>query len=719
MKLDFPTLDIERSGKFTEANFEIGDPRIIFNILRSKMYSRPIYVICQEIMSNSRDANNEAGRGEKPAEVVLPTYLSDQIHFRDFGLGISPDRMQNVYLRYGNSTKRSDNKQDGGFGLGAKTPFAYSDSFNIVTTTEENGKRVKRTYIAYIDETQKGAVSLVSEVDTEEETGTTISMAVKKQDMKAFAAAVKTIGTFWNPRPIVKSDEPFSFGVVESMAEGTGWAMLQRAPLDTFHNSIVLINGIPYGLRHEAVFPAGHSIHQHKDIDIMKKLVLSSNVLLRFNVGDLAVTANREDLDYQPAVIQKLHERLEVMVNEARAAASEKLKNAPNLLEATMMWRECRELFRHFGIKGQWNKLELLDETIDFYADREMDWKNNKRIFEGKEDTKVSVFMLDTDGSVVMAKRRNYRRTSPIRHIETTRAYKIVEDLAGNEKPDRSRVQTIFDTNPGKFTYVAVVSFKSPEALAWIDKRYNWLLWGVEKLENYPKAPKGPAAKRGSYKIHKVKRFTSGSRAEWVPDSSKTTADTTGGVYVLLESGLIMPGKGMKPITREKLRSIKSCLGVEIYGFLSKWAKKDINPAWKQLADALREKERELLNCPEVSHMVEYGCNNLTTHYLPEDAINGLKASKLPDGIFRKWIENSTLSQKHLKKLSDLNEVRRLLGKPNIEADKGLNSWLHKRCVKNYPMAFYLDRYNLRTAEIKRLVKDVVNYINLVDSKKD
>lgn len=42
MKLDLPEIEIQRSKSFQQTTFEIGDPRVIFNILRSKMYSRPI-----------------------------------------------------------------------------------------------------------------------------------------------------------------------------------------------------------------------------------------------------------------------------------------------------------------------------------------------------------------------------------------------------------------------------------------------------------------------------------------------------------------------------------------------------------------------------------------------------------------------------------------------------------------------------------------------------
>ena len=87
---------------------------------------------------------------------MLPNTLDWNYRIKDFGPGISPDRMSNIFIQYTASTKRDDNVQTGGFGLGAKTPFAYSNSFVIVTVM--NG--IKYQYNCYIDETKVGKLAL-------------------------------------------------------------------------------------------------------------------------------------------------------------------------------------------------------------------------------------------------------------------------------------------------------------------------------------------------------------------------------------------------------------------------------------------------------------------------------------------------------------------------------------------------------------------------------
>ena len=118
-------------GTLNKKEFTIDDSNhVIFDILRNKMYSDKIAAICREVSSNSRDANREAGLADQPIEIEfsdkqeLLNVGDTCVIFRDFGIGINPDRLDNVFLKYGASTKRDTNAQTGGFGLGAKTPFA-------------------------------------------------------------------------------------------------------------------------------------------------------------------------------------------------------------------------------------------------------------------------------------------------------------------------------------------------------------------------------------------------------------------------------------------------------------------------------------------------------------------------------------------------------------------------------------------------------------------
>jgi len=105
-------------------SFEIGDPTVIFDMICNRIYATPLRTSIQEYMSNARDSHREAGVPHVPIQVVLPTPLDRSIRIRDFGMGISPDRMSNVFVKLGVSTKRINNSQTGGFGVGAKSAFS-------------------------------------------------------------------------------------------------------------------------------------------------------------------------------------------------------------------------------------------------------------------------------------------------------------------------------------------------------------------------------------------------------------------------------------------------------------------------------------------------------------------------------------------------------------------------------------------------------------------
>ena len=106
MQLALPQRNTETSSTFKTSSFGIGDEVVILQILRSKMYSNPIRTICQEVMSNARDAHYEVGTPKKPIEVTLPNALAPSFVVKDYGPGITPDRMSNVFVKYGCSTKR-------------------------------------------------------------------------------------------------------------------------------------------------------------------------------------------------------------------------------------------------------------------------------------------------------------------------------------------------------------------------------------------------------------------------------------------------------------------------------------------------------------------------------------------------------------------------------------------------------------------------------------
>ncbi|MFW6273018.1 MAG: ATP-binding protein, partial [bacterium] len=170
---------------------------LILDILRSKMYKDPINSICREISTNSRDANIENNKRSHPVEISIDEDLFNENEltssFKDFGKGIDPDRMENIFMQYGSSTKRATNSQAGGFGLGAKTPFAYSDTFYIRTISNGN----EYIYVAAIENNDCGKMFCMVENKTSEKSGTTITIPIKNADRCSFEKCVYTNTIFW------------------------------------------------------------------------------------------------------------------------------------------------------------------------------------------------------------------------------------------------------------------------------------------------------------------------------------------------------------------------------------------------------------------------------------------------------------------------------------------------------------------------------------------
>lgn len=117
--------------------FSVSDDPMLMSILSTGLYQNPLKSMIQEAVFNAWDAHKASNRTDKPIEIIFTD--DNQLIISDSGYGIHPDDMYEIYCVYGASTKRTDNDQTGGFGLGCKAPFAYTDSFRV--TSSHNGKR--------------------------------------------------------------------------------------------------------------------------------------------------------------------------------------------------------------------------------------------------------------------------------------------------------------------------------------------------------------------------------------------------------------------------------------------------------------------------------------------------------------------------------------------------------------------------------------------------
>lgn len=111
-------------------SFQINANAHFFRILSDGLYQRKEEAVVRELICNIFDIHAASGNPDLVGEVTItPTAIS----FRDFGPGIADEKMEEIYLTYGGSTKQNDDSQIGGFGLGCKSPFAVSDHFTVTS----------------------------------------------------------------------------------------------------------------------------------------------------------------------------------------------------------------------------------------------------------------------------------------------------------------------------------------------------------------------------------------------------------------------------------------------------------------------------------------------------------------------------------------------------------------------------------------------------------
>lgn len=282
-----PAKDVLQFGIAAQMNARI------FNILRYDIYSRPILACLREYIANAVDAHVAAGIPEVPVRVSLPTKLSPVLIIRDFGKGLDNVQIKDL-IEYGASTKRDTNDEAGYFGIGAKAAFSYSDTYTVVTY---NGG-TKTSYTALLDDTREGILQKMAEAPSSE-TGVEIRIPVQKEDIEAFRREATYCCQALTPVPEGLEDLPFE--TPPEHRTPYGW-LLPRG------GWIALVGWIPYKL------DLSRCQTQLEELGMWHILATSSGVL-KFDIGEVEISASREELHYSAPTLKAIAAKLNDMVH--------------------------------------------------------------------------------------------------------------------------------------------------------------------------------------------------------------------------------------------------------------------------------------------------------------------------------------------------------------------------------------------------------------------
>lgn len=330
MKFDSNNSDLQIVGDIQEnkVGIDIQNLDFIVTILSTNLYSDPIGSFLRETVSNAFDSHVEAGVDD-PVLLILNKDLDDEYfcEIQDFGVGLSPERFDKIYKNIGSSTKRDSNEQIGGFGIGRFAALAYCDMVNITSTYDG----IRTNYVMYKDGNSIN-ISILSSLPTEDRNGVSVKIPIQNYDVNKFYDSIFSQLSYFNNLYVnfENKDKELYFNSQKIKNYNNFKVLKYSSPIYDNRNSLkILLGKVAYPINYTetnisygtfiSMFAEKHNISNITEGELksrmdngdlnsnkyfsFKKLlskinIESLNIVLKFEIGDLSVVPNREQILY-------------------------------------------------------------------------------------------------------------------------------------------------------------------------------------------------------------------------------------------------------------------------------------------------------------------------------------------------------------------------------------------------------------------------------------
>lgn len=278
--------------KSYKATVDESDIKHIMWVLSSSLYSDAIGSMIREIVSNAYDAHIESKNTE---DNIIIDFTDNILTIKDFGTGLSPEKINNVYRKFGKSTKRDNNEAIGSFGIGKYSVFAYTDMYYIETV-------VDNVLYKYILNKESGIpeISLLTETILKEDTKnyTSVIIPTKRNDLQAIYNKVQ--------------EQTFLFDRLSYLG------MLSNIKVESIKGKhcIFCENFSPDGSS-GILLAIGKVFYKVPLFDPrVKSDLFNPRIILRFEIGELPVTPNREGIVLNDTTKDLIREKWKLAIEE-------------------------------------------------------------------------------------------------------------------------------------------------------------------------------------------------------------------------------------------------------------------------------------------------------------------------------------------------------------------------------------------------------------------
>lgn len=342
----------------TRMSFDENSHIFLIDVL-TNLYSNPELAVLREYTSNGLDSHTASGQ-TRPVELTMPTYENPTFVVKDYGLGMSRKELDEIYSRYGASTKRDSNTQIGGFGLGAKSALTITSTFTI--TSVKDGE--KNVVVVAKDDDGVGSLNFLITETTEEPNGVEVAIPVRNiskfnEESVNFFLGIDTNAILVDGKKIENS-----------LYNTEKWT-----PVDTFgwYDENNLMNSNHYGryygraVARVKVGPAiytldnntGNLFERHDSLFATN----AQNIVIDLPIGSVDLTPSREGLRYSDKTVTTIKTAVENYENALRKLISEILESKETRKDAAIFWQQTNRF--NFNLPAVWHEEEI-PGTVDF-----------------------------------------------------------------------------------------------------------------------------------------------------------------------------------------------------------------------------------------------------------------------------------------------------------------------------------------------------------------
>lgn len=284
----------------------------MFTILSSGLYSDKIAAVLREVGCNAMDAHIMSGLPDRPIQVKLPSTLDRSFYVKDWGPGLDDKEFRELYTTYGWSNKQKRNDATGAFGLGSKSPFAYtmqnrdeSDGYTVETAKDGS----LRVYTVFIGDDGTPQVALLHEGPTSPDWphGLKVTFPVQTHDIEEFHQKALAVYQWFSVKPEV-------LGLKAELKDPEFRIRGSFFGLSSSHDALpgVVMGNVRYPLH----------LSRLKDLHPVEAAI-ARGITLFLPLGSVMMTPSREELEYTASTRETVQEWLSKAVKDVAATIRE------------------------------------------------------------------------------------------------------------------------------------------------------------------------------------------------------------------------------------------------------------------------------------------------------------------------------------------------------------------------------------------------------------